>query len=382
MELLVAPTGAGWIAEFDPELSSPRATWQPPGPLPEFRPLAWLRNGHLQTLAATLDQTHARSPRGARLNRVLLPDGDSIVLHDDAPANWRPGDPAVLLIHGLAGSHASPALVRTAYRLRERGCRTFRMDMRGAGAGMTVARLPYHSGRSDDCLEVLRAIESVCPQSPLFVVGFSLGGNLTLNLVGNHAHELPSQLVSAIAVSPPVDLSRCVHNIQLGVNRFYDKYFVKRLLRQIREHARLMPRAFVPRFTHEPRNLFELDNMYTAPVCGFETAEHYYAVTSPVQFLSRIEVPTLIISSLDDPMIPPEPLQNAKLSPSVRVHYTNHGGHIGFIGAKGNDPDTRWCDWRIIDWIAPQNLVRRGAHPVPSNRPAENPVEFRYGRTG
>src|SRR5262249_16724822 len=148
------------------------------------------------------------------------------------------GDRTALLIHGLVGSHLSPYMQRVAGKLNAHGIRTFRMDLRGCGAGAALARYPYHSGRSDDAAASVRKIAEVCPGSSTTLIGFSLGGNITLKLVGELPDELPPNLDSAVAVSPPIDLLHCVESLRRPLNRFYDRYFVRLLLTQVQTQQR------------------------------------------------------------------------------------------------------------------------------------------------
>src|SRR5438270_38143 len=133
-----------------------------------FRPLPFLGNAHVQTLLGSL----LPGPPLAFPTRewlVPLPDGDRLVLHDSLPLSWRPGGPIVLLLHGLGGSHRSPALLRMAARLLPQRVRVIRMDLRGCGRGMALARRAYHGGCSDDVRAALAAIHRGSPTAPLTV---------------------------------------------------------------------------------------------------------------------------------------------------------------------------------------------------------------------
>jgi predicted alpha/beta-fold hydrolase len=317
----------------------------------EFVPHPLLPTGHLQTLAGVLLPQIAGNDEPRR-HPVLLADGDQIVLNDDVPANWQTGGRTALLIHGLAGCHASPYMQRIAGKLNARGVRTFRLDLRGCGAGLGLARLPYHSGRSEDAAAALRRIAELCPRSPTTLIGFSLGGNIALKLLGESANDLPEQLDRAAAVCPPVDLLRCVESLARGVNRFYDRHFVRLLCAQIDDLQRLVPDAPALDTRRKPRGVFEFDDVFTAPVCGFKSARNYYHLCSSAQFLPRIRLPTLILAAADDPLVPGGMFASLQLPPSVTLHLTGSGGHLGFIGRQNGDPDRRWMDWRIVEFAS------------------------------
>lgn len=317
---------------------------------PPFEPHPLLWNGHLQTLGALLF-ARSRSRGSGRQHWVALEDGDQIVLHDDRPRGWHAGDRTALLIHGLAGCHQSAYMERIATKLNQRGVRTFRMDLRGCGAGARLARYPYHSGRSEDAGAALAYIARVCPDSPTTLVGFSLGGNIALKLLGELGGEGMGNLDNAIAVSPPADLAACVAAIRRPANRLYEQQFVALLVRLVRQRRGLVPDAPTVEFTRWPRSLPEFDDVFTGPVCGFGTAENYYRRCSSAPLVSRIRIPTVILAARDDPMVPAEVLEGLRLSSSVRLRLTRHGGHLGYVGRRRADGDRRWMDWRVVDWV-------------------------------
>ena len=319
--------------------------------LPPFRQHPLVRGGHLQTLAGVF-LPGAKHPYQAEQRQVLLADGDRIVLHDDRPAGWQAGDRTALLIHGLAGCYQSPYMQRIAAKLVERSVRVFRMDLRGCGAGFGLARMPYHAGRSEDAGAALGAIAEHCPGSPTTIVGFSLGGNIALKLLGELGNSSCGGLDSAAAVCPPIDLQAAVERMALPLNRPYDRHFVRLLIRQLNERRRVLPDAPAANFARPPRGLFEFDDRYTAPVSGFGTAADYYRQASSLRLAAAIRRPTLVIGSRDDPLAPWRPFLHLAGLPHLQLEITERGGHLGFISRRGLDPDRRWIDWRIVEWVA------------------------------
>lgn len=318
--------------------------------LPEFEPHPLIRGGHAQTLTAYFLPGKTYPYRATR-RLINLDDGDAIVLHDDCPANWNEGDPAVLLLHGLGGCHQSTYMVRVAGKLNERGVRTFRMDLRGCGAGQGMARLPYHAGRSEDARAAIHAISRWCPDSPLSATGFSLGGNIVLKMLGEAPDQLPEMLERAVVVNPPVDLTQCIGRLGQFGGRVYDKHFVKMLYRQLHHSDGLVGDPPIVQWTRKPQSLWEFDDLYTAPVTGFGDAANFYRKNSSSAVVENIRVPTLIIASADDPVIPSSSFEKLDLPDCVKLHMTSSGGHLGFISRGGADPDRRWMEWRVIDWV-------------------------------
>jgi hypothetical protein len=281
---------------------------------------------------------------------VTLDDGDQIVLHDDRPPAWQAGDRVALLVHGLGGSHLSACVVRAAAKLNAAGVRTFRQDLRGCGAGVRLAKLPFHSGRSEDVAAALMFVADHCPDSPITLIGFSLGGNLVLKLLGESSQAAECGVDSAITVCAPIDLrASCQHLIQRR-NRFYDRRFVAQLLRQYALRQKLRPDAPTVTPPHRPRNLWEVDEMLTAPIGGFDGAEDYYARCSSRQFLGAIDVPTRILFAIDDPLVPASQYDDLTLPGSVQLCATEHGGHLGFVSRRNCANDRQWLDRQIVDW--------------------------------
>jgi predicted alpha/beta-fold hydrolase len=280
---------------------------------------------------------------------VVLPDGDRLVLHDSRPARWRPGDRIVLLVHGLGGSHRSSHVQRLAWQLQARGLRAVRLDLRGAGRGASLARKTYHGGCSEDVRAAAAAIHGWSLTSPLILIGMSLGGNIVLKLAGEAAaHPVPG-LERVAAVSPPVDLEGSATRLALRHNRVYEQFFVRNLLQQLRRQQRYFPE--VPRVCFPRRLTMRLfDDLYTAPRGGFADALDYYRRSGALPLLSRIAVPTLILTARDDPFVTFEPVEAVAAAAHVTIHVTDHGGHLGFLGCDGAG-GVRWAERRVTEWV-------------------------------
>jgi predicted alpha/beta-fold hydrolase len=328
----------------------------------EFRPLPLLGNAHVQTILGNLLSGPAVTyPTEER--RVQLTDGDQLVLHDTVPGKWRPGEGIALLIHGLSGSHASGYMKRMARRLLPSGWRVVRMDLRGCGRGMALARRPYHGGCSQDVREAALEIGRWSPTSPLALIGFSLGGNISLKLAGEAAeHPLPN-LKRVAAVSPPIDLTRCAELLALPRNRFYERHYVRGLVRQVRQRRLANPDE--PAVDFPRRMTMRLfDDLYTAPRWQFADALHYYRSASALPYLARIGVPTLILTARDDPFIAVEPFEQFLPPPHIEVAIMSRGGHLGFLGWSGTG-GIRWAEHRVAEWV--KGAVERHLRSSPAS---------------
>ena len=322
----------------------------------KFRSHPLLRSGHLQTMAG-IYLPRRDAPYAATLHHVPADDaspeqgGDQIALHEDRPARWAPPQPVVLLIHGLAGCYKSTYMCRMADRLTARGYCVFRMDMRGCGAGEHVARLPTHCGRSGDVAAALRFIAARYPEAPTYAVGFSLGGTLTLNLLGEQGDTRVGNLERTLTICPPIDLFACERRFNSRGGRPYDRFFVSLLWKQILARWQRFPDLAPPTIPRRPKRLRHIDEMVIAPSGGFASADDYYAATQPGPKLAAITQPVTIIAANDDPIVPTAPLLDYPHGDGVHAIVVPRGGHLGFIATGSGDPDVRWLDWRIIDWV-------------------------------
>lgn len=340
------------------------------GELPRFTPHPLVRGGHAQTIVGAYlkgaERAEANHLAEQRRHRVRLDDGDAIIVYEDRQANWAGPQSTALLIHGLGGCHRSLYVARLSKRLVDRGWRVLRMDMRGFGSGSLEARHHTHAGRWQDIAAVIEHLLS--EEQSISLVGFSMGANQTLKLLGCCDESLRSRIDRAIAVAPPLRLWQCAATLDQGLNRIYDWSFVRTLKRQV-QHRRQVPGFVVPdRSHHLPGRLRAFDAIWTAPLCGFRDVADYYDQASSVHDLIRIQVPTLIVSANDDPIVPPKSFENLNLSDCVTHVATTGGGHLGYIGRRSADADLRWLDWRIIEQLharLPNTLTPRSASDGP-----------------
>jgi predicted alpha/beta-fold hydrolase len=319
-----------------------------PTPPDSFRPWFWLRNPHAQTILGVYWKGRA-FPHAATRRRVRLPDGDRLVLHDTRPAVWRPADPVAVLVHGLGGCHRSGAIVRMARLLIRRGVRVVRLDLRGTGAGFPLARGSYNAGCSADVRAAAEAVHRLAPQSPLWLAGVSLGGNVVLKLGGEAADRPVPNLAKVAAVAPPVDLEACVALLSRPRNRIYDLHFVRDLVAEARRRAHLFPDPPLPAFPRR-MTLRLFDELYTAPRNGFRDAADYYRQSSSARFVPRIRVPTLILAARDDPFVDAGPIERLDRPANVEVRITDHGGHVGYLGSDGAGGFC-WGERAVVEWL-------------------------------
>ncbi len=313
-----------------------------------FEPFSFISDPHRQTIAGSLINFQLEPFSVQKI--VQLPDGDRLALEITTPKNWKNTDLSVVMVHGLCGSHRSPYLVRMASRLEAQGIRSIRFNMRGCGSGKGLAKGIFHSGRSEDLFEALKALKKESPESPLLLIGFSLGGNIVLKLSGE-LNDLGSHyLKGVIAISPPADLYSSVQLIGNESNGFYERYFSKTLqadAKYLHKKFKDLPTVSFPK----DLKLYEFDQLYTAPICGFKSAMDYYNKCSAAHVVEDIAIPCRILLSEDDPIVSHSSLDHYQLPSNVEVFKTKQGGHMGYLGNPRSVRGFRWLDSVLEEWI-------------------------------
>ena len=313
---------------------------------PTFRPLPLLGNAHAQTILGTLLH-RSRFSFPYRERHLVLPDGDHLLLYDSVPKNWQPGQPMVVLLHGLTGSHRSGYNQRLAQLLVPMGYRVVRMDMRGAGRGIRWAKKCYNAGSSADVRAVLAELNQWSPKSSVAVVGFSLGGNMALKLAGECQLHPVRNLAAVAALNSPINLRDCSELLSQPHNHRYTRFFASALAAHVHKHRYY---AGLPRI-HFPKDLtlWQFDEIYTAPEAGYRDVPDYYQNASSFPVLEAIKIPTLMFTARDDPFICVKPYEHVPPRPGLHVHVEPLGGHLGYLGFNG--ANFRWVEPQIARWL-------------------------------
>ena len=313
-----------------------------------FQPPVFLRNGHVQTILAAL------MPR--RLNvrfeqeRLELPDGDFLDLR------WlrKQRNQLAILSHGLEGCADDPSIRGMAAALDDAGWDALAWNFRGCGDEPN--RLPhfYHSGATGDLDAVIRHVAA--HYSRIALIGFSLGGNLTLKYLGETKPH--PAVIAAAAISAPVDLAASARALDDRLsNRIYLRRFLKRLVAKVEAKALRFPDHLDARGSRAIRSFQQFDDRYTAPLHGFRDAADYWKRSSARQYLPGITVPTLLLNARNDPFLTPEcfPFPEAEKNPCLFLEAPESGGHLGFIDLDyGLQP---WSERRVVQFLSTLNMA-------------------------
>lgn len=253
----------------------------------------------------------------------------------------------IVLLHGLEGSSDAGYFKSLAQAALLRGFGVHRSNMRTCGETESLSETMYHSGLTSDTRFILERIRERW-QVPLFIIGFSLGGNVALKLAGELGAN--SLLAGVCAISTPIDLAACVRALDRPSNRIYARRFLKRLKERVRRKTLVSPHLYSVDGLERVTSIWEFDDRYTGPLFGFGNAETYYRTQSSQGFLNAIRTPALVIHAKDDPLVPDEIYGHPAFreNPYLELLLVKQGGHLGFLA---RDKPRFWLDGVVLNWI-------------------------------
>ena len=331
---------------------------------PDFTPAWFLRGGHAQTIWGRLARKSQLVP--TRREVLVTPDDDDLVLdHLDVPAAQAICEPSpirFILLHGLEGSSNSVYIQGLLSVIARHGFAATAINFRscardqGNVSRMLLNRRPrfYHSGETTDLDFVVRTLAAREPGVQLVAAGASLGGNQLLKWLGEH----PGQrlIKAAAAISVPFDLAAGGAGLERGIGPMYVGGFLKTLRPKVRAVWESFPEVRDKLDLEKAiraRSFREFDDAATAPLHGMRDADDYYDTCSSIHFLHRVDTPTLVLTSRDDPFVPaPVPDRaRAAASPSIDFRITERGGHVGFVGGALPWRCQYWAEELIVNWL-------------------------------
>jgi uncharacterized protein len=322
----------------------------------EFQPARWLRNRHLQSMLASTSWrrpqvlTRAAGMRAAA-REVLLDCGDGVRLQafiSTPSGGERQGVAPVVLLHGWEGSAESLYVLSLAQRLYDQGIEVVRLNLRDHGETHQLNRDLFHSCRLPEVVGAFGALQRThLAARPLQLAGFSLGGNFMLR-VAAQARAAHLELAQAIAVSPVLDPADTLLALQRGFPG-YELYFVRKWMRSLRKKQAAWPDAYDFTAISRMRDLKSMTAELVRQHTEFPSLADYlngYAITG--SRLAHLEVPSSIITSLDDPIIPAGGLAHLAHPAALSVTVTRHGGHCGFFARL---PGPTWLERRLVNQL-------------------------------
>ncbi|PWJ57181.1 hypothetical protein CLV98_108101 [Dyadobacter jejuensis] len=310
----------------------------------DYIPPYWLPNGHFQSIFPSL----FRKVEGVnyRRERINTPDSDFLDLDWSLAQLPEEGSqpPLIILSHGLEGSSSSQYMLGMIKFLNQQGWDALAWNFRSCSGEMNHTYRFYHSGATDDLdLVVNHALAQGYKRIGL--MGFSLGGNLTLKYLGEKGRNLDPHIEKALVYSAPLDLKACSLAMIAPRNKIYMYRFLKTLKPKVYEKARLFPREIDLNAYERVKTLYDFDHLFTAPIHGFNGADHYYTSCSSMHFVSEIAIPTLVVNAHNDPIVPigSIPVPTLTANPHISFQSPAQGGHCGFRPARIVD-DVYWSE--------------------------------------
>jgi len=304
-----------------------------------------LRNGDLQTIYPTI--MRKLSPARYQRERIDTPDDDFLDL-DWSRAGSRK---LVILSHGLEGSTYRHYMIGMAIQMNKYGWDALAWNYRGCSGENNRRLRMYHNGCIDDLDCVVRHALRTGMYDTVALIGFSLGGNLTLMYLGSIADALDARIRRSVVISVPCDLKAGATQLAKMKNCLYMKQFLSSLHKKIKLKMEQMPGEINDDGYERIRDFKGFDDRYTAPIHGFRNGEDYWEKCSSNRFLSAIRIPTLIVNALDDPFLSVAcfPIEQARNSRYVHLEMPVHGGHVGFV--QFNEDESYWSENRTVEFF-------------------------------
>lgn len=315
-----------------------------------YRPPRFLANGYLQSILPTLfrrlDDSHLQR------ERVETDDGDFL----DLDWSKQGSDTLVIVSHGLEGHSRRPYVLGTVREANRHGWDALAWNFRSCGGEMNRLPRMYHSGATDDLHRVVQHAVAAGYQR-IHLVGYSMGGNLSLVYTGREANLLPEQVKSVTAFSVPCDLQSSAWQLAKWQNRIFMWRFLKDLKVKMADKAQRFPQLVSLRDYDAMRTFKDFDDRYTAPLHGFHDAEDYWQRSSSLHYLHDIRIPALLVNARNDPFLSPQcfPEQLAREHQHLTLEIPASGGHVGFI--RRTPDQTYWMEQRAMAFIASVQLT-------------------------
>lgn len=309
----------------------------------DYRPPPYLRHGHLQTVLPTLLR---RPPLPAfRRERISTPDDDFLDLDWAAPGHRT----LAILSHGLEGNSRRAYILGMVRALNGGGIDAVAWNYRGCSGEPNRRPIMYHNGATYDLETVLRHCVATGRYEGIYLIGFSMGGNLSLLHAGEQAEELQPLVRAVVAFSVPCDLTASSRQLERPACAVYMRRFLRKLHTKVRMKMAQYPDLLDDRGYDRIRNFKQFDDRYTAPLHGFASAEDYWQRCGCRRLLGRIRVPALLVNAQDDPFLAGEcyPRDVARDHPYLRLEIPRWGGHVGFMLPAA----TYWSERRAVAFL-------------------------------
>lgn len=305
----------------------------------------WQRGGHTQTIAPGI----LRRVKGVvyQRERIETPDGDFLDLDWFRPASSRQ---LVIITHGLEGNTGAQYVRGTAKLFSQNGWETLAWNCRSCSGEMNRQFRLYHHGDTEDIGTVIDHALATGRYDKVVLVGYSMGGNISLKYLGTKGAQVPTQVQAAAVFSAPCDIRAGADVLDRWDNALYKYRFMWSLYKKIKVKAGQYPgRIDLSRF-RKVRRWRDFDGYFSAPISGYASAEDFHQQASAKNFLEGIRVPTLLVSAKNDPILTEAcfPVELAQRHPHFHLELPAGGGHCGF--QTRDKQEFSWAEKRALEF--------------------------------
>lgn len=299
--------------------------------------------GHTQTIFPNLFRqvklTYQRE-------RFILSDGDFVDLDWHKMGNKQ----LCLLTHGLEGNSDRPYVKGMANFFAARGWDILAWNCRSCSGEINRAFRLYHHGEIGDLTQVIDyTLEQGYEQ--LVLIGFSMGGNITMKYLGVTGDQVPEQVLTGIAISSPCDLKASIRAVERPENWMYQRKFMRALKEKVRQKDAQFPGLLDLSLLPDIKRWIDFDRAYSVPLTGYRDTDEFYYEATAKNFMPGIKRPVLLINALNDPMLEDDcyPVDLCQSHPHIHLELPKTGGHVGF--AQKGSPEN-WAEIRTWAWVA------------------------------
>lgn len=309
----------------------------------------YLRSGHWETIFPAI----VRRVRGVNYQRerLELADGDFLDL------DWikNKNNKLAILVHGLEGNTERHYMKGMARYLSQNNYDILAINCRSCSGEMNRHLRLYNHGETGDLAEVIGYANKKYSYPSVFLVGFSMGGSIILNYLGQRGKSVPDCLKGAATFSVPTDLHGSVRILNDPALSFYRKRFHRMLTDKIKQKAQQFPDQIDISGIEHFAKWSDFDDRYSAPINGYKDANDFYTQGSANNFIPGITIPTLLVNALNDPILTPScfPKTLAENNPNFYLEITERGGHVGF---SWRGKKYAWSEWRVVDFFSSRGV--------------------------
>ena len=309
-----------------------------------YKPPFYFKNRHVATVLPSM----FRKVEGVNYvrERVNTPD------HDFLDLDWidNMNDRVVLVFHGLEGNSERHYVKGVARTFSDDHWDVVAVNSRGCSGEINLASRMYHHADTEDVRFIVEHVQSRKIYKQMVMVGFSMGGAMILNYLGEEGKDVPSSIISAVAFSSPVNVGDSARELEKPGKEFYLNRFLKKLKKKIKAKAEQYPELVNTEGLDDLRLFSQYDSRYTAPLHGFANAEEFYHQASSYYKIKEITVPTLLATADNDPFMPAScyPYEEAKAHQHFYLEVPEYGGHVGF---PTTSLKKSWMEDRALEFV-------------------------------